>query len=63
MRDPARIEKILSQLRTLWYLHPNTRFGQLVDYALKTSSGDPFYLEDDIALGLITVLVREDSHG
>jgi hypothetical protein len=46
MRDPARIEKILSLIRKLWYKKPDLRLTQLIMNALNMSQ-DPYYVEDD----------------
>ena len=45
MRDPERIERILSILRAYWQANPDLRLGQIV---VNMSKPDPFYLEDEI---------------
>ena len=45
MRDPARINRILSALGTYWRANPDHRLGQIVVNV--TGSSDPFYVEDD----------------
>lgn len=50
MRDPKRIEKVLAQLRSVWYQYPDMRFFQLVEFLkskMDDKSFDTFYLEDD----------------
>ena len=48
MRDPRRIERIVSKLELYWKGVPDWRFGQLIEN-LKRYSGhyDLFYIEDD----------------
>lgn len=48
-RDPARIDVFLAEVRDLWQLYPDMRFGQLVVNVL---GSDPFYIEDDAAVDL-----------
>ena len=45
MRDPARVNKIIGALHTLWEIHPDMRLGQLV--ANLCTDEDQFNLEDD----------------
>lgn len=45
MRDPARIDKILSMLKTYWKSNPDLRFVQMVISII--GDGDCFYLEDE----------------
>lgn len=47
MRDPRRIERIVSKLELYWKEVPDWRFGQLIEN-LKRYSGHPdlFYIED-----------------
>lgn len=45
MRDPARIQKVLSALEHYWRRHPQLRLGQIVG---NLSRGiDPYNIEDD----------------
>lgn len=49
MRDPARIERMLELLRSVWAKHPDLRLGQLLD-AARSNTGTrvvAFYVEDD----------------
>jgi len=53
MRDPARIDRILSLVRKIWVKHPDLRLTQLIMNALAINS-DPYYIEDDdLELSLI----------
>lgn len=46
MRDPKRIERVLSLIEVLWKRNPDLRLGQLVcNLALRDEN--VFYLEDD----------------
>ena len=47
MRDPARIEKIISVIREIWYAQPDVRLTQLIMNAL-VMNDDPYYVEDDV---------------
>lgn len=66
MRDTARIERIMNALAEYWRLHPDLRFGQLMEN-IKTFSGyeDMYYVEDDELealihdFSLVTSIVRE----
>lgn len=60
MRDPARIETVLSELRRIWELQPDLRLGQLLIIAAKPSQPCPeaFQIEDD---ALIAGLRRYES--
>lgn len=45
MRDPARIDKVLSMLKSYWKSNPDLRFVQMVMSIV--GDGDYFYLEDE----------------
>lgn len=47
MRDPARIERFLRRLATLWHKVPDWRFGQLISNVLGSYHGDIFFPEDE----------------
>lgn len=55
MRDPERIERMLTEIRRIWKLHPDMRLGQLMYNLYATYAGrkampncfDYFYVEDD----------------
>lgn len=46
MRDPARIERMLSLVKKVWDSSPDLRLTQLIMNALVMNS-DPYYVEDD----------------
>ena len=48
MRDPKRIEKVLSMIRSYWLTNPDLRFFQVVEI-IKSKLGqeDCFYVEDE----------------
>ena len=48
MRDPARIDLVLSAIREVWLQHPDMRLGQLLINAVRPSDPCPelFSLED-----------------
>ena len=62
MRDPARIERILSQLREAWVQVPEWRLGQLIINALNafeaTDSKHLYNLEDDKMEKLLAAVSR-----
>ena len=47
VRDPARIDRLLRAIRTLWYRHPDQRLGQLLMNVTGVDGSRVFYLEDD----------------
>ena len=46
MRDPARIETMLSLVKKVWYDAPDLRLTQLIMNVLN-ANGDPYYTEDE----------------
>lgn len=46
MRDPKRIERMLSRIRRIWLTHPDLRLTQLIMNALQMNE-DPYNVEDD----------------
>ena len=46
MRDPHRIDRIISKLRALWHACPDLRLGQIVVNATPPRR-DTFHVEDD----------------
>jgi len=63
MRDPNRIEPMLSLIREIWYRCPDLRLTQLIMNALKMNQ-DPYYIEDDNlkkALEEYTELTRREN--
>lgn len=57
MRDPKRIERILSLIREVWYIAPDLRLTQLIMNALKMNE-DPYYIEDNILEEKLKELVK-----
>ena len=60
MRDPARIQIIISLLETYWKANPELRFLQIISNISRNTnfSVDQFYMEDDL---LKTLLEEENS--
>lgn len=56
MRDPARIDKVIGALRSLWHLNPDLRLGQLV--VNLTTGVDAFNVEDDEVYDHITAAIN-----
>ena len=56
MRNPARIERIINKLRTVWQDSPDMRLGQLLDNLralvdknkFESRGVDMFFMEDDL---------------
>ena len=46
MRDPARIDRILAQIRDIWLEQPDLRLCQLIGNAV-SGTGDKYFVEDD----------------
>src|SRR4051812_24156726 len=46
VRDPKRIDRIVTLLHTYWTQHPDLRLAQLVSNM--SPLPDPFYTEDDV---------------
>ena len=46
MRDPKRIDRIMTKLKCYWMKHPDLRLGQIVSNAL--GDCDVFYQEDEV---------------
>lgn len=47
MRDPKRIERMLSLIKKVWLDGPDLRLTQLIMNVLRMSQ-DPYYVEDNI---------------
>lgn len=51
MRDPNRIEPIITEIENFWKENPDLRLGQIIANCLRAYDGrlncDPFYIEDD----------------
>jgi hypothetical protein len=64
MRDPARIDPLLSQLGQLWRRHPQLRLAQLLVNLANPANPCPeiYYLDDDeLATRLERMLADLDS--
>lgn len=46
MRDPDRIERILTSVEEIWKKYPDLRLTQLIMNVLMIH-GDPYYIDDD----------------
>jgi len=51
MRDPKRIDRILTEISNIWHKYPDMRLGQLIGNVLEGPS--LYYVEDD---GLVSAL-------
>jgi uncharacterized protein YihD (DUF1040 family) len=58
MRDPNRIEVVLSILREYWYKNSDLRLGQIVS---NLADGDPYYIEDVEVIARLKQL-QEPAH-
>lgn len=48
MRDPKRIDAVLSELEKYWKTHPDLRLGQIVcNFGRMLGYNEPFFVEDD----------------
>lgn len=65
MRDPNRIEPIITEIENFWKENPDLRLGQIIANCLRAYDGrlncDPFYIEDDQLLKGLNNL-RESTH-
>lgn len=65
MRDPNRIEPIITEIESFWKDNPDLRLGQIIANCLRAYDGrlncDPFYIEDDQLLKGLNNL-RESTH-
>ncbi|QEI06412.1 hypothetical protein FXN63_11660 [Pigmentiphaga aceris] len=52
MRDPARIDEILSELNRYWQANPDLRLGQIIVNMIRPKEPCPevFYTEDSVVL-------------
>lgn len=62
MRDPARIEEVIKDIRAAWQNFPEMRLAQLVSCAAhlvsETDDDDPFFMEDNLLQEGLRVLAR-----
>ena len=62
MRNPERIEKVVDAVRDAWKQVPEWRLGQLiVNISRAAGYSDPFFMEDDRLLEMITMGGKEDE--
>ena len=60
MRDPNRIDKVIDAVKEAWKENPEWRLGQLiVNISRAANCSDPFFLEDDRLMGVITAVSEE----
>ena len=52
MRDPKRIEEVLSVIKNIWYANPDLRLMQLLGNVVP-GERDNYYLEDDKLLEML----------
>ena len=53
MRDPKRIDAFLDEMKKVWHLVPDWRFGQLMINIFRGLDRDPFFIEDEQMLDII----------
>jgi len=53
MRNPKRIEKIMSIVERIWKKEPDLRFGQIITVIDSLSDNDIFHIEDDEVIELL----------
>ena len=59
MRDPKRLDEVLSEIKKSWEKNPDWRFGQFFFNTVINEIGDPFFIEDDALLLLIKNYQKE----
>lgn len=69
MRDPARIQKVMAKVASLWYFMPDMRFGQLMEYIKdrvnhNVNPSSFFYIEDEAMMNKINEIIdsMEEEH-
>ena len=65
MRNPERIEEMLSVLCTIWEKNPDMRLAQIIVNASRPAVPCPqiFYVEDDVLLQGLLQLSKEKHDG
>ena len=61
LRDPKRIDTILSQIKVYWKNHPDLRFGQVVA-SIHSQIGlerDMFNVEDDLTESILWGMIEK----
>lgn len=61
MRDPKRIERIISLLKQLWEAYPDQRLGQLLINVVCTEMSEDlmFTIEDDVMESYIHMCIKK----
>lgn len=59
MREINRIERILAEIRKIWYTFPDWRLMQILCNVIKSNS-DSFYLEDEELEELFKKFIEEN---
>lgn len=59
MRDPARIDKIMSELGEIWKSMPDLRFAQLFCNVQSAMGNDLYYIEDKRLVEIFTLFKEE----
>lgn len=57
MRDPKRIDGLLSRLKASWLVQSDMRLGQLLEAAAQLDGAELFYVEDEELLRKLERLV------
>lgn len=63
MRDPARIDGVLKEIKTFWELVPDWRFNQLMSNIQKMYGDDMFFVEDDVFVDFLKELISATLGG
>jgi hypothetical protein len=58
MRDPARINIILSKIKEVWTQYPDMRLAQLISNITYREKCDTFNVEDDRLLELLNEISK-----
>lgn len=64
MRNPARIEIVLSRIGEIWSKHPDLRLGQIIENVRRAhlNERDLFYIEDYDLLRAIEDIFGNGEH-
>lgn len=62
MRNPDRIDPMLSKLGTYWKANPDLRLGQIISNAnhIATGRSDCFYTEDTTMMSALRTLADDE---
>lgn len=61
MRDPARIDEVLAELKAAWLANPDWRLGQLVYNA--SPRGEMSYVEDTVIVERLRLMWNDETWG